>query len=564
MFKLISDQIPQPEWSKACPRYRVLDLLDRFLDGTFYDHLPYAFYEEEDNQGRYIEITKRRPSVRSRLAKQIARQTARKLFAGRHVPKITHDDEDVKEGIQVILKSSKFWAHMLQAAIFGSVGSVAVTFCLVKPAGATDAPPNVIMEVFRSKQCWPTFDQAGELECLRIAYVCYGSELAQFGIKVDDPNLKYWYVRDITRTQDIVYRPIEEKDWNPVDAGTDKVQALVAMDDRTVSHNFGFVPGHWFVNLSGGTAPDGACTWDPAIPKVIELDYTLSQMGRGGRYCGAPQLFIAGDLAEEVEVEDSATGGGMRAPVRSTAVVLRGMAAHKDQTGGEMMGETKAQLLEMTGQGLKAVLDYCNNLKKEAKEEISGARKDPETMKGPLSGRAMELIDEEFHDLIQELRTAYGEDGALPLLRKLLRAFAKFGGMTALFGDDVVGKVGFAWPRLFQPTPQDLVQIVPALVAAVVPPQPKAAATNAGEGAGPPATDANDYLEGRKTFLLTAQEARNVLLSILDIPEPSEVVTGEPTDETGHSPNPAPPDETRDITQPANPGGSRGEVTVDA
>jgi hypothetical protein len=61
-------------------------------------------------------------------------------------------------------------------------------------------------------------------------------------------------------------------------------------DDRSMSHRLGFVPMVWIRNLPGGRGVDGACTFRAAIETGIEIDYQLSQAGRGLKYSSDPTL----------------------------------------------------------------------------------------------------------------------------------------------------------------------------------------------------------------------------------------------------------------------------------
>jgi hypothetical protein len=160
MFKKTADKIVYPEWVTRVPRYKTLDVLDRLLTGTFYDHLKYAFFDEKDQAGNPVLLEDRRPSAQFRLPGMVARWSARKLFAGRHRPKLRLPglgDDKPKGGIakpkagsvrpaaapakpkglsgrkqlaplNKLLRRARFWQKMGEAVYFGSVGSVAVTF----------------------------------------------------------------------------------------------------------------------------------------------------------------------------------------------------------------------------------------------------------------------------------------------------------------------------------------------------------------------------------------------------------------------------------------------------
>jgi hypothetical protein len=150
----------------------------------------------------------------------------------------------------------------------------------------------------------------------------------------------------------------------------------------------------------------------------------------------------------------------------------------------------------MNGQGTVAALSFIDKLRNFGLEQISANRKDAEKMKGPLSGRAMEYLDEDANDLIMELRSTYGEYGCLCLLRKIV---------SILEPGLEVSQLSLRWPRLYQPTPHDLSEVIPALVAAVYP-----VATGAGGGDG---EGAPKPLPG----LLTVEEARQWLIMNMDL-----------------------------------------------
>jgi hypothetical protein len=76
MFDTLCDLVPR---DNAYPnRVRKLAILNRALDGTIYDILPYHFHEERNEAGEYIPLRQRRPSVRSALS----------VVAGQRVPAV--------------------------------------------------------------------------------------------------------------------------------------------------------------------------------------------------------------------------------------------------------------------------------------------------------------------------------------------------------------------------------------------------------------------------------------------------------------------------------------------
>ena len=491
MFKKLASGIRYPAWVQYCPRYRRLDLLDKLLDGTFYDHLPAAFYDEEDHQGNKIPLESRRPSVQYHLPRMVARWTGRKLFSGRHKPRVRHKDEKSRRAIAALLRKSQFFSAMTEAAILGSVGAVAVTFRLERKA---DGEVRIGLNVWRAKYCEPSFDSLGELTALRLQYVTSGAWMKAIGAPNIDVSQSYWLVRDYLPDREITYLPVKKDDWNPVDGFLVPTDKFVSWQE--FKHDFGFVPGHWFRNLPGGHEPDGSCTWEDAIPNSIEIDYTMSQIGRGTRYNAAPSLVVIG------EVLNSTDDGGV---TRSVSDMIHLRAGSKDENGNVMDGGD-AKLLEMSGAGIDASLKLIDRLRNMALEQIAAARKDPEKLSGPMSGRAMEFLDEEFHDLIDDLKTSYGDYGAMPLARKILQA-----------GQPEIDLSSFtlAWPRLFQPTPTDLAQMVAGLGAGPAQPaQPGASASGDGPAKpGRPATTGPDP----RFMLITPEEARAYLAANMDL-----------------------------------------------
>lgn len=488
MFRTIAEKIKYPPWSgsAASPtRWRSLDQLDRLLDGKFYDHLTYGFYEEATRGGDVIKIDERRPSSQYHLPRMVARWSARKLWTGRHVPRVKHKEKDVTRVVGELIRKARFHDTMMNATMLGSVGSVAIVFRVSAPKAAE---PQVAFRVWRAKECTPTFDGFNNLENLRVHYNVRGSELIKLGLtQTADPETKvskdqeYWWVRDYGTDQERTYNPPRIEDWNPVQGWT---RAGMSFSDAKapVEHDLGFVPGVWVRNLAGTTAIDGIGTWEDSVSLSVEIDYLLSQASRGTRYNCAPELVIVGDVQHAGDEID-------RGP--ASYIHLKGSVKQPD---GDTFGEGSAELLEMTGEGIKAAHELVDKLRNMALEQIGATRKDPEKLKGVMSGRAMEFLDEDSHDLVMELRSSYG-DGALELLRKVVRAL----GLDA----DPAG-LQLDWPRLYQPTPEDLAHLIPALVLAATPIQEpldptEAAKIGGGEGGADSETSTKEGGESKHT-----------------------------------------------------------------
>ncbi len=505
MFKKIAATIPEYSWAKDGSRYRRLDLFDRLLDGKFYDHLKYSFYDETEGIGetaRHVLLVERRPSAQFRLPRMVARWSARKLFSGRHAPRIRHPDKMAKARIETLLVATSFYRKMIELVYRGSVGSVGATFRVETEGDAVRA--NIV--IWKAKYCWPVFDDMGELAKLRVCYITRPDALLALKIAdapTLDPAKQYWFIRDFEADLETTFKPVPADDWNPETGFSEGATVKELAPWETIKHRFGFVPGHWFKNIMGGEDPDGACTWEDAIPNSIEIDYNLSQIGRGTRYNAAPQPVIVGMMR-------NSPSEFTRGP--ATAIYLD--AAHRDEDGN-MLGEGKASLLEMTGSGVEAGLKVVDKLHDYSLEQIQAQRKDPARMKGPLSGRGMEFMDEDAHDLVAELRTAYGDEGMLPLLRKMV--------VACYDGEIDASQISLQWPRLYQPTASDLAALSTALATLInplrAPYKPaSAASTDIGPDGQPierPASD--EQLPPEAAQLMTFDEARLVVRSNLDL-----------------------------------------------
>jgi hypothetical protein len=449
MFRELTSQMQYPPWAGTAEkpaRWRRLDQLDKVLSGTIYDHIVHDFYQETlGDGGDAIPIRKRRPSSRYGLPMMIARWSSRKLWAGRHVPRIRHKDKKITQVVDQIIHTADFFGWMMTATILGSVGSVAMTF---RVDNTEPDEPQVGFRVWKSRDCSPKFDDFGNLVELRIHLVVTGQELLDLGIPISrDGNpvnaaQKYWWFRLYTRDTEATLVPARADDWNPVQKWTRPGLSDVPMPDGEVRHDLGFVPGVWFKNLSGSTGVDGRGTWETSVDNSIEIDYLLSQVSRGCRYNCAPRTVVVGTIEHD------------------EADYIHLKASTKDQEGSTT-GGGEAELLEMTGQGVKAALEQIDKLRNMTLESIGATRKDPEKLKGVMSGAAMQFMDEESHDTVMELRNSYGR-GALELMRKVVRATG------ATNGADPKG-LTLAWPRLYQPTPEDLAHLIPALVLAATP-----------------------------------------------------------------------------------------------
>lgn len=460
MLKKLAQGMPLPSWIKESSRFYRLTLLNKLLFNEYFDHLAAAFYDEVSGIGdnaQLIPLINRRPSAPYNFIQMFAKESARKLFSGRHFPLIRSENIQLDALLPKIVSQGNLPLKMTQAAYFGSIGSVAVTI-KVSPEGA------IKLEVWRSDWCSPVFDTYGRLKRLRVHYLARGSDILESlrmsldpeGVPLLDlvmrqetviePAETYWTVFDITAEETLYYLPILQDDWNPI-APEKPLQPLYSLENPG-----GIFPAVWIVNMGSVNGSEGECSWENASELYVEIAYTLSQIGRAVRYNAAPQLVIKGSL------EDGDDGGDSL--VRSPVTTIYVAAGKKSEEGGSEEGGD-AKLLEMTGHGISVGLDYIDKLRKWALETISAGRKDLEQMHGPMSGRAMEMIDQEALDVIYEMRTAYGDNGLLSIIQIILRLYRFY--QLVEFPDEDLDQLLLDWPKPYLATAGEAAQLGQAI-----------------------------------------------------------------------------------------------------
>jgi hypothetical protein len=431
MFKTLQKDFPR---DKDFPdRTFRLQTLQRVLNGSLYDELKHAFDEEYVDNGDYIPLRKRRPSVRMNLCRTVVNDAVSLLFSEGHFPAVDLKDPAQKQTMGKLIKECGLNAVMIDAATKGSVGSVAILLRVLKNRAFFDVMDTDYLAPVWDPQAPDTLLKVQEL------YKAKGSALKAWGypVKADDLKADFWFQREWDDTAETWFMP-----WKVSDALDKKTAGIefkpVVDDERTVKHNLDFVPIVWIRNLPGGDTADGKPTFcDEAIDTQIEIDYQLSQDGRGLKYTSDPTLLIK----EPAYGENGPTVKGAANAIKVSA-------------------EGDAKLLEINGTGSAAVLEYVKYLREIQIETLHGNRTSPEKMASAQSGRAMELMNQALVWLADRLRISYGEGGLLELLRMLAKAADKF---DLVFKDgekvgtfDIAEGIALRWPQWYAPTMNDM------------------------------------------------------------------------------------------------------------
>jgi len=452
-------------------RYETLRLRDLWLEGKFYNVIPLSFEEEQSGNQRNL-MRNRRPSVQHNFPRMLSDLCARKLFAGRHVPRLKHKDPAFLLKVQALVEELKMPVKMLEAIKRGSVGSVLVLFkFLTVPVGPDGITVKGVVEIKQTQYCTPKFNRFEELVGVLEHYIVDGSELLSRDLNYDregqpvESNKNYWFLKYIDTNSECTYLPIEEHDWNPMNSGCKLYQdgpSLIPAAEPYV-HNMGFLQGVWIKNLTGGRNPEGNSTWDSALNNFIEIDYVKSQNDRGLKYGSAPQIVVKGDFRAEQEGDEA--GDQSRDP----SFIMRLASDTKDGMGTDSSGHD-AFLLETNGAAAKASDDFVRQLKQNSLEQLTSARKDMESIKGAVSGKVIELMDEDYLDMLEELKLMYIDYGYLPLTKKQCKAAAA-AGHSLMVGatDQLIDGLEVECPPFYLPDAQDIQLMVQGMVEASSP-----------------------------------------------------------------------------------------------
>lgn len=400
----------------------MLDILTRVLEGRLYDVLPYQFHDERGAGGEYIPLRHRRPSVRYPLSRIVVEDSVALLFSEAHFPTFDCADRQAAATFSEIVKETHLNLVMTEAALRGSIGSSAVLLRVLRG--------RVFFQVLNTMYLTPWWspEEPDTLTQVVERYKVSGRVLVSLGYELPDPDGEFWFARTWDSDMETWHEPL------PV--GSDEPPRVD--EARSVRHALGFVPIVWIRNLPGlsstGSPCDGACTFRAAIETQIEIDYQLSQAGRGLKYSSDPTLLL-------------------KEPASTTGEILRGAG------NALIVGENgDARLLEIGGTASAAVIEYVRTLRELALESVHGNRSSPDRLTAAQSGRALELMNQGLIWLADNLRITYGEGALIALARMIVKASQR--GRLRIFGRTVAPidpamPISLKWPRWYASSSED-------------------------------------------------------------------------------------------------------------
>lgn len=416
----------------ATDRFKRLDAFDRVLLGTVYEDLSLAFETEEDARGDYVRMRERRPSVRYNMSLMVTRRSQAELWGDEQLPawqcvtdRDGNRDKKREQLLEFVTSETSLELVMAEAYEIGQSGSVAIVvrrrddgmpdFDIIEGKYGTPVfDPKNLQRLVLFANIYPVLGQA-LLEAMSVAERTANEMLADADEKKIRESETYWFRIEFDDREERRFDPLSSSDYHNLGKQR-KDGTLIQWIERSKStHRFGCVPVVWIRNLVGRRRDiDGPCTFSCLLDNNVELDYTLSQAGRGLKYNGDPMLFIrrgeldfsnrrpAGDLSE-MAIKD---GSGRLARTGATTL--------SEGPGGD------AKLLEIAGSGIKEQREFAKQLREWSLELIGANKADAENERGATSGRALEKLDRAMRLLIKFQRKAYGDLGMVPLMRVVL------------------------------------------------------------------------------------------------------------------------------------------------
>lgn len=451
-------------------RYKLLDALERLRDGKLYEHLDHPFTTERLGS-EYVPMLTRRPDVIVKFAKLVTNQTAVLTFGDEHAPTVrcTRDAKETEnpfekqeQAAEKIIDRLDLEALMMGSVFEGSTGGCAL---IVRSVGKKKT---TYIEIVPAKNCRPVYDVMDPTDLIGLVqlYPTKGQLLLDVGYTIAellDPGQKesdfkpdgdFWMRIEIAKRVENRFKPMTAYRYSrigqPDPQNPDKKIAWVLDDKRSRPHGFGDVVPVIYIRQGKHTGIDGECFFADVADLLISIDYDLSQIGRALRYSADPLLAInRGELAQQNITgpigEGAVTGpdGGV-AKTASNVIPLEPGA--------------KAQLLEISGQGLAVMGEFVKQKREYALEVMSGMKSEASSEKGVQSGRAMDALWEALKLLIKRLRIPYGNQGLIPLLRLLMTGI-KLGILViedvAVEDVDPDAPYRLIWPQTQLPTGAD-------------------------------------------------------------------------------------------------------------
>jgi ParB-like nuclease domain len=431
------------------PRFREIERLERYLDGSVYEGRPNFFVDDGSP------LIERKPCAKYLIGKIAIRSHADMVLGEGKWPRIkiraskryTLSDDQV-EAYETFLGCLVDQAELrarLRDQLETSMGARAAVIVGHVKRGQLG------VQVFSAKACTLEQDADGCPAKLVIEY----PYLEEYQQEID----RKWtwrcmlYRREVTKDYDRVFVPVE--------ATSDGSAKPTAVDKKKSNdHKLGFCPVEWYAFLPPGGHDDGLCgraLHEHLLSELDVLNIGLSQRTRAAHIAGDPQLYETGVAKNE---RPAPTGRGISQAIldeKGNAYgglggALSGGGTSRKRGVGYVWtyNDANARLDQVTlpGEALKAVDEHIQDLARKIGRDMSYVELDPEKAHSgqKSSGRALEILLKPQLDFDGRIREDFGEHGIVAVLSLMVRiAFAanrqKPGGVWLDGLDELMGVI---------------------------------------------------------------------------------------------------------------------------
>lgn len=434
-------------------RAKALASLEKYVEGTQYDHLPDWFSDKKP-------LWERAPCIVYPIVKAAIDSNGDLLLGEGRFPMAKVDGLEGEE-------SEKFEKAVAKAAQQSRLKAAArEVFAAGQGCGSACAVFGVrggrlFIDTLLARWCEPKLELDGSVISLEVRYPYLAIEKTGDGEK--------WVCKIYRRTIDANL----DVQYDPATAKPDGTEPSWTVKEK-VEHGLGFCPVVWFPHLKGCAAYndfDGRAIHEHLTDEIRAHDFALSQRHRAALYAGDPQWTEIG-----VEPGYNPTGsGGRKAEVPASVFGRPGESsigvytsepassaskARKKSPGTvwQYQGknpEVKVQLHTLPGDALKALDDHARDLRSKLAESLGVVFLDLEALpnESRLSGRALESAKARQLDRVNYYRSDFGDKFLIPALGMLLRIALTT--KLKIEGLDVVQKAektaGTAWSWHFPP-----------------------------------------------------------------------------------------------------------------
>jgi len=428
------EQANKAALANMSPRYRRLEWLERWVDGTQYKGRPEWFSSE-------VPLWEREPCVVYPVV-QIAAQSNTDLCLGEaRFPRFAIGEQTQSapaKGAAQANPVDAFLTKYHELSRFPTACREALTAAqgcgtVVALLGAKNGKP--FIELLPAKWCTPEEGTDGEIAKLTIEYPYLDEQKHNDGTWHVEAML---YRRVIDTGSDTVFKPAK------ADPGG-RAPVWEADPAKSTKHSLGFVPVVWYAFMRGCqpvNVIDGKAIHQWITDEIQAHDIARSQWHRGALY-SEPQICEIGvppghnptGTGRTAMVPTTEHGGPATADNPITGHFLTGPATQEARKKGPSHvwqypdHTTKVEVLDYSAGALKAQQDNCSDLRIKIQEALCVVFLDPENIKfaATTSGKALEAIKSKQLDRCSQIREDFRDGFLVPCLKMQLRLARKLG-----------------------------------------------------------------------------------------------------------------------------------------